>query len=409
MTIRYGLSPWLAQPVRSRRPAYPRFTGQLEPSVVIVGGGVAGCATAYTFAAAGVRVALVEADRLGAGATGSSGGLLLTSPGADFLALDTAYGLRAARSLWQDMRRAALDAAATLRRLNIKCGLTPVDTLIHGSSPEEIKVLRREVEALRKAGLDAVWLPPRSVARSTGLESGGGVRLHASAMLDPYRAVVGLARAAATRGATIYEKSPVDSIKFGRRGVEVRVGKGALQAQTVVIATGEPTTLFRALKRHFQALETYLVLTPPLGAAVRKTAGMRDAIVEDRHVPPHRLCWTPDGRVLWSGGDQPRTPPRTRDAVLVQRTGQLMYELSLALPAISGVQPEFGWNAPYSRTVDGVPFLGAHRNYPHHLFALGLGANLSAAFLASRLLLRQFAGTPDKGDEYFGFTRLGRH
>ena len=49
--------------------------------------------------------------------------------------------------------------------------------------------------------------------------------------------------------------------------------------------------------------------------------------------------------------------------------------LSLALPAISGTPPEFGWHAPWSRAVDGLPFIGPHRNYPHHLFALGLGTN----------------------------------
>ena len=83
---------------------------------------------------------------------------------------------------------------------------------------------------------------------------------------------------------------------------------------------------------------------------------------------------------------------RQRKAVLIQRTGQLMYELSLALPAISGTRPEYGWHAPWSRAHDDLPFIGTHRNYPHHLFALGLGTNLTAAFLASRILVRAVQG-----------------
>ena len=77
-----------------------------------------------------------------------------------------------------------------------------------------------------------------------------------------------------------------------------------------------------------------------------------------------------------------------------------MYELLVALPAISGVQPEYGWHAPWSRSVDELPFIGLHRNYPHHLFALGLGTNLAAAFLASRILVRACQGATDKSDEY---------
>ena len=118
------------------------------------------------------------------------------------------------------------------------------------------------------------------------------------------------------------------------------------------------------------------------------------------------MFWTADDRVLWTGADQPRVADRKRPAALVQRSGQLMYELSLALPAISGVQPEYGWHAPWTRSVDDLPFIGPHRNYPHHLFALGLGANLATAFLASRILVRAAAGEPDKSDEYFGFARI---
>ena len=118
------------------------------------------------------------------------------------------------------------------------------------------------------------------------------------------------------------------------------------------------------------------------------------------------MCWTAEDRILWSGADQPRVDEKQRKAVLIQRTGQLMYELSLALPAISGTQPEYGWHAPWSRAHDDLPFIGTHRNYPRHLFALGLGTNLTAAFLASRILVRAVQGASERSDDYFGFERL---
>ena len=74
--------------------------------------------------------------------------------------------------------------------------------------------------------------------------------------------------------------------------------------------------------------------------------------------------------------------------------------------AISGVMPEFGWDIPFSTTFDGVPFIGPHRNYPHHLFALGLHTNAAHSFLASRVLLRYVSGQPEREDEAFGFGRL---
>jgi len=90
----------------------------------------------------------------------------------------------------------------------------------------------------------------------------------------------------------------------------------------------------------------------------------------------------------------------------VQRTGQLMYELSLLYPVISGIQPAAGWDETVAATADGLPYIGRHRSFPCHLFALGAdAAGAASSMLAARLLLRQFQGRPEKGDEAFGFGR----
>ena len=89
-------------------------------------------------------------------------------------------------------------------------------------------------------------------------------------------------------------------------------------------------------------------------------------------------------------------PARLAEQALVQRTGQLMYEWSLRHPAVSGIQPAYAWTATRVTGRDGLPIAGAHRNFPHHLFALGLGATgLAGAWLAARIVLRQYQGEPD--------------
>ena len=83
-----------------------------------------------------------------------------------------------------------------------------------------------------------------------------------------------------------------------------------------------------------------------------------------------------------------------------------MYELLTMYPAISGLQPEYGWEMPYGETADGLMYIGPHRNYPRHLFALGGGGDsVTGAFLAARILLARAARRADKGDEVFGWTR----
>jgi glycine/D-amino acid oxidase-like deaminating enzyme len=406
MRLRYGLPAWSAQLPSSARRGHPRFTGRLEVPVVIVGGGLTGCATAYALAAAGLKVAVLEASQVASGATSRASGLLLARPEAAYGDLEKRHGRRVARALWQDTRRAALDAQATLRRLKIRCGLASHDAIVAARSDADAKRLRRELTALKAAGIDGVWLSARALAQATGLDGAGGIRSQGHAWVDPVRAALGLARAAAVRGAAVFERSPVDRIRFGRHSVEVTSGRSTITAETVIVATGEAGALFAPLARHFVEGETYTVLTPPMNAAVRRSAGARTAIVQDLWEPPHRMCWLTGDRILWTGGDQARVPERKRREVLVQRTGQLMYELLLALPEISGTQPAFAWHAPWLRAADDVPFVGAHRNYPRHLFALGLGTNLAASFHAARLLVRACQDAAERSDEYFGFARL---
>ena len=155
-----------------------------------------------------------------------------------------------------------------------------------------------------------------------------------------------------------------------------------------------------------------MVLTETLPAAVRRQAGARAASLMDAPATsassfPHLLRWMKDDRVLFAGADQAPTPPRFRSKTLTQRTGQLMYKLSTLYPPVSGLQPEWAWDLVHHESADGLPIVGLHRNFPRHLFALGHGRHgAGVAWLAARLLLRQFLGEPGKGDDLFGFSRI---
>ena len=109
--------------------------------------------------------------------------------------------------------------------------------------------------------------------------------------------------------------------------------------------------------------------------------------------------------MLVGGADSARPKAARAANVDVQRTGQLMYELSRLYPDISGVMPAYGWSVPLAHSVDGGLYVGPHRNFPHQLFAFGTAHDPARAFLASRILLRHVQGTTTSDDEHFGFAR----
>jgi glycine/D-amino acid oxidase-like deaminating enzyme len=387
-------------------PLYPRHRRHIDTDVAIIGGGLTGCATAYAFAAAGIKVALVEADRVGRGSSGSSAGWIADDSGASFVVVENTLGLRGARRAWQAWRRAALDFGALLRRLDLGCNLEPRGTLVIAATPEQEAWLKREQKVRRGAGLDTSCVDARAIAGDVAMTARVGIRSRDGSTLDPYRAVLGLATAAIDRGAQVFEQSGATRITFARRWVDLQTSGSTIRADCVIVATGMPTPLFKSLARHFWFRSSYLALTEPVPAKIRSQLGRRAGVVRDSADPPHVVRWVDDERLLVMGADGEAVPARQRGTAIVQRTGQLMYELSTMYPDISGILPEYGWEAPYVRTSDGLPYIGPHRNYPRHLFAFGdTSHGVTGAYLASRVLLRQYLGEIDPADEVFAFTR----
>lgn len=403
---KYNKSYWIDQFPKSRVPSHPSYRGAQQADAVVIGGGLTGCVTAYALAAAGMKPLVLEAAQLGRGGTAFASGWIAEDPGVAFHELEREVGLRNARRAWQAWRRAARDFSALLRRLDIKCHLEEQRALTAAVTPDQIARLKKDRQARIAAGIEAPALNARAIAKESMLDAGFGLREKDSATIDPYRACLGLAAAAAGRGTEIFERSPVRRITFTRKHADVFTAAGTIRTRRIVVATGLPTALFKSLARHFWFRSTYMTVTEALPAKVRHRMSPPDLVLRDSPDPPHTIRWVDGERVLIAGADGPTPPARQTDKVVVQRTGQLMYELSTLYPDVSGAQPEYGWIADYARTADGLPYIGAHRNFPHHVFAFGGASHsVTGSYLASRILLRHCSGEMDPADDAFGFHR----
>lgn len=404
----YGSRYWEDRTADNRRRAYGRFRGDAVADVVVIGGGLTGCAAAYALVSAGLDVVLLEAGRLAAGATAGGIGAILPQPDAQFASVEAAAGVRAARIGWQEARRSALELASVLRKLPTRSDLEPAPLIINAPLAEAAAQLRRERAIRKRAGVDAPWLNAQAARAATGTESGGAIRLRDSFAFDPVRAALGLAGAAEAKGARIFERSPVRRTRFTRKHAIVVAATGSrVRTRGVFVATGEPGALFGQLRRHVRRLEGFAVVTHPLNAAMRRETGPHDAVITEAGPSPHWLRWLTEDRALFAGALAKPVPSRQLERTLVQRTAQLMYELSVRYPAISGLPAAWGWNTPVVTTLDGLPWIGPHRNYPHHFFALALGWHGdSLGWLAARTAVRHFRQEPLRQDDALGFLRV---
>ena len=402
----YGASYWAERTPKARRRSYPAFRGDTVADAVVIGGGLTGCTAAYVFASAGLRVLLVEAGRLASAGTAGGVGAIVPQPDTWFRRAEASAGLRAARAAWTLSRRSALDLRAALVRLGVRCDLTPAPVVINARDAAQAQMLRREQAARRAAGIVSPWLTPASATAEIGTESSGALRLNDGFVMDPVRAALGLATAAGKKGAQIFEQSPVRRTRFTRRHADVIFPNGSIRTRLIYVATGGPGTLFGSLRRHVREEEAYGVVTEPLSAAMRRATGGREAVLTEAAEKTMWLRWLPDGRALLLGAPAAPTPPRQRDKVVVVRTADLMYQLSVRYPVISGLPARWGWQVPVVATADGLPWIGAHRNYPFHYFAMAFGAHADGlAWHAARAALRHLNGDEARDDRAFGFLR----
>jgi glycine/D-amino acid oxidase-like deaminating enzyme len=284
--------------------------------------------------------------------------------------------------------------------------LAPADYVQVATTTESASRLEREYAGLKDAGFDAAWLPARRARQALGTDAEAALKLAGAGVIDPFRACTGIARLAAKAGALLCEDTEVSRVRVRRHGVEVETTGGTISASTVVFATRTPAAGLRALDRHFWTEERYGVALPGMTPAEQKRLGFAGLVVQDLATPSHAWRWGPNGSVLFSGAAQRPVPARLQERTLVQRTGQLMYELSLHYPHVSGTPAASGWRVPVTTAGDGLPIVGAHRSFPRHLFALGFGdAGVSGAWLAARVIARRWSDAVERDDDLFGFGR----
>lgn len=405
MTV-YGHSYWQAgaKPAGARGRA---LKGSLTADVVVIGGGFTGCAAAYALSHAGLDVVLVEADRLASGATGGSIGAVLPVPDAPLIDVQRTAGKREARIAFTELRRSAVDLASMLKRLGVGCGLEALPLVVNAPFTNDADLLKKEASARKAIKLEAAWITPEASRDTLATETQGAMRLHDAFVLHPIKATLGLAEAARAKGTRIFEQSAVRKTTFTRKDATVVLSGATITTRGVVVATGRPGPVFHQLDRHVRSARGYVVVTEPLTPAMRKLVGTRGALQTEGTESPRFLRWLPGNRALFAGLTGAEIPVAQRAVAVKQRANQLMYELSLRYPDISGLPPAFGWDLPIVTTVDGLPWVGPHRNYPFHFFALAFGWHGEAwAWLAARAAARFLTGRATAEDAVLGFMRV---
>ena len=212
---------------------------------------------------------LVEAATVAGGSTAGSPGIIAPEPDAWFRLVEPEAGRLAARTAWNEAQKGAGDFARAIRKLDIKCDLTEAPYLINAASSEDAAALKKEMAVRRAANVPASWVTPQAMRAETQLHTAGALKLSAGHTFDPVRATLGFVTAAEKHGAKIFEQSAVRRTTFTRKYADVILKDATIRTTGIVVATGEPGTVFSQLRRHVRRATGYVVVTEPLSALCR--------------------------------------------------------------------------------------------------------------------------------------------
>ena len=364
----------------------PALRGHVTADVCVVGGGYTGLSCALHLAEAGLKVVLLEAQRVGFGASGRNGGQLGSGQRQDQMTLEKMVGPDDARHLWDLGEEAKALVRGLIARHGIDCHLKD-GVAWTGFSRAEAGELHDyaghlsarygydRIEAMDEAAFHA--LCPSPAYRGGILDMGAG-------HLHPLRLALGLAAACRAAGVEIHEGSRVHGIEQGRPAI-VASGKGRVMADHVVLAcNGYLGTLDRQVAARVMPINNFIVATEPLGEAADRVL-TRDVAVADSKFVVNYFRLSRDRRLLFGGGESYGYRFPSDIAAKVRGPMTAIY------PHLKDVRIDHAWGGTLAITMKRLPYLA--RLAPNVLTASGYsGHGVGTATHAGMLMAQAIRG-----------------
>ena len=355
----------------------PALAGDVEVDVAIIGAGYTGLTSAYFLKEAepGLRVALLEADVVGSGASGRNGGFSMTKIGMMHSLTALRFGKARTVEAHQYADRAVNLVREMVTKLGFDCDYEHTGYLWVATSEKFRQRLYKEIELVHKLGIGGISLIDSHELRqrvNSPLFVGGAWWEPNCGIVNPAKLAWSWRDATATQGVEIYERTPVSTVEPAAGGSLLTTPGGRVRAGKVVFATNAWSHHFVQIERKQTPVWTYIVMTEPL------TDTQHEAIrwqgregVEDFRDFVHYYRLTADNRIVWGGRDVGLSLDGTMDHDRNEAVFEsLRQDLGLTFPALADIRFTHAWGGPVSAPLDLFPMIG-RAGTPDNIFVLG--------------------------------------
>lgn len=368
--------------------AHPRLMDHRNTDVCVIGAGLTGLSAAIALRDQGLNVIVLEANKVGYGASGRNGGHVGVGQRRGQRLLERWLGLEHAKILWQLGLDAVDQVADLITRFDIECELKS-GNLFASVNPELTDDLKREVEHLQAVYnySGAHYLSPQELKHETqarGLVDGV---LDSNALhLQPLKYVQGLAHAAVTLGSELFEHTEVTGIKQQADAVDINTAHGKVRADRVILACNayidrlEPRICSKVMP-----INNYMIATEPLSETLAKAITRSDLAIADSQFVVNYWKLSADNRLLFGGGETYSRRFPTDIQSFVRRHVLSRY------PQLANTQITHGWGGTLAITRNRLPHVGHIRQQVYYAQGFS-GHGISIGTLAGKLMAQAISG-----------------
>ena len=380
---------WLASSAYEENPP---LDGSARVDVAVVGGGFCGLSTAFELKRAepSLRVAVLEDQVVGYGASGRNAGFAMTLMGLTLSLTALRFGKERAKQAHDFGHRAVEHVGEMVDSHGIECGYEKPGLITVALNEAQTKRLQDDIELAERIGIKGLqWLKRDELAGEVSSPTYLGARFEEQcALINPAQYVRGLKAIAEGAGVEVYERTPVTGLHLrGRPRLET--GRGLVEADKVVLATNAFSARIPGLKsKQFPAF-TYIILTEPLEDERLAQIGWQNRQgIEDGRNLIHYYRLTPDNRILFGGSDARYyyggPLDRDQNADIFRR---LKKDLAATFPGLKGVRIDYRWGGPVSVPMDLFPAMGYVGGDKRAAYALGcVGHGVAMMNMAGQVL-----------------------
>lgn len=380
--------------------ARPSLEGETEADVCIIGAGFTGVSAALELSERGYKVAVLEGDRVGFGASGRNGGQIVNGYSRDLETIKKRYGAEKAAALAQMSLEGGDIIRQRVEKYAIQCDLQQGGFFAAFTTKQmrEMDGLRQDWQNRGHDGLEMVSKAEVGQYVQSNRYAGGMIDRRGG-HIHPLNLVQGEATAAESLGARIYENSRVINVDTGANPV-VSTASGRVKAKYVLVCGNAYLgKLLPAIGGRMMPVSSQVMATEPLSKEVIEALLPADYCVEDANYVLDYYRRTADNRLLYGGGiGYGGQDPKNL-------TGVILPNMLKTFPQLKGVKIDYAWSGNFALTLTRIPHMGKLSDTV--FFSHGdSGHGVTTTHLLGKILGEAVAGHAERFDVWASLPNL---